>query len=55
MLWVLKGTISMKGFLAHKTGVKIEGMWEYYNFDAKGKKMGKKNMFWVLRRDDSAS
>ena len=28
-------------FLAHKTGVKIEGMREYYNFDAKEKKMKK--------------
>ena len=32
----------MKCFLAHKTGVKIEGMREYYNFDAKEKKMKKK-------------
>ena len=28
-------------FLAHKTGVKIEGMREYYSFDAKEKKMKK--------------
>ena len=33
----------MKCFLAHKTGVKIEGMREYYNFDAKEKKMKKNN------------
>ena len=43
-------------FLAHKTGVKIEGMREHYNFDAKEKKMKKnKHMFWVLGRADSAS
>ena len=46
----------MKCFLAHKTGVKIEGMREYYNFDAKEKKMKKKkHMFWVLGRADSAT
>ena len=50
-----QGTHFNEMFLAHKTGVKIEGMREYYNFDAKEKEMKKKHMCWVLGRADSAS